>query len=272
MMGGEEGRLQQFEYDEGVATTYDTAIPENDAELAFYLRLAREAQERGEPTLELACGTGRVTAPMAREGITVVGLDVSEAMLAKAREKSEGLENVRWVEGDMRSFELSERFGLITLPVGSFQLLLSTEDQMSCVRCAREHLTADGRFVLDLMNPNIVGLGEMLSTKRGIPQRRTDREYRHPESGLIVRRWDSHEYHPSKQQIVTTTVYDEVDADGVVQSRRYDSISLRLVFPFELEHLLARCGLAIETIYGDFEKSPYRGSSAQMLVVAKRAE
>jgi SAM-dependent methyltransferase len=272
MMGGEEERLQEFEYDESVATTYDTAVPEDDAELAFYLRRAREAQERKEPTLELACGTGRVTVAMAREGISIVGIDVSEAMLAKAREKSAGLGNVRWVKGDMCSFALEERFGLITLPVGSFHLLLSTEDQMSCLRCAREHLAEDGLFVLDLMNPNIVGLGEMLSTKRGIPQRRTDREYRHPESGLTVRRWDSHEFHASKQEIVTTTVYDEVDDDGVMQSRRYDSITLRLVFPFELEHLLARCGLAVETIYGDFGEGPYRGSSAQMLVVTKRAE
>lgn len=264
--------MQEFEYDESVATTYDTAIPTNDAELAFYVRLARKAQERGEPTLELACGTGRVAVPMAREGIPIVGLDVSDAMLARAREKSEGMANVRWVEGDMCSFAMEERFGLITLPVGSFHLLLSVEDQMSCLRCARQHLTDEGRFVLDLINPNIVGLGEMLSTKRGISQRRTDREFRHPETGLIVRRWDSHEYHPSRQEIVTTNVYDEVDDEGVVASRRYDSITLRLVFPHEAEHLMARCGLEIETIYGDFNESKYRGTSAQMLVVARRAE
>src|SRR3972149_8406072 len=95
-----------FIYDEDVALRYDAAVPVQAGGIEFSLELAREAGERGLPPLELACGSGRIAVPLAQEGVRLVGLDNSPAMLARAREKSAGLAGVEWVEGDMRAFDL----------------------------------------------------------------------------------------------------------------------------------------------------------------------
>src|SRR5215210_692416 len=81
----------------------------SDTGVAFYSALA---QETGGPALEIACGTGRVSIPIARLGIAVTGLDIVPGMVDLARSKSAGLP-ARWTVGDARSFDLGERFRLI---------------------------------------------------------------------------------------------------------------------------------------------------------------
>ncbi|MCH9038335.1 MAG: class I SAM-dependent methyltransferase, partial [Chloroflexi bacterium] len=88
----------------------------------FYVEEARKSTGR---VLELACGTGRITIPLAQAGINVVGVDLSPSMLAIARKKvaelsEEDAKRVSLVEGDMRSFYVDtpggERFGLAMIP------------------------------------------------------------------------------------------------------------------------------------------------------------
>ena len=74
----------------------------SDTGVAFYAALAREA---GGPVLEIACGTGPLAIPIARQGFTVTGLDVVPDMLELARSKSAGLP-VRWVEGEVHAVSL----------------------------------------------------------------------------------------------------------------------------------------------------------------------
>jgi ubiquinone/menaquinone biosynthesis C-methylase UbiE len=68
----------------------------------------------GGTALDLACGTGRSTIELAKSGLQCTGLDASEAMLAMARQKSQGLP-ISYHVGDMRSFNFPERFDLITM-------------------------------------------------------------------------------------------------------------------------------------------------------------
>jgi ubiquinone/menaquinone biosynthesis C-methylase UbiE len=105
-----------YEY---VADHYDILTSGLEGDLDFYVGLAREAEP---PVLELGCGTGRVAIPIARAGVQIVGLDSSPPMLAKAQERSNGLTNVRWVEGDMREFDLPDRFGLVIIPYRAFSI------------------------------------------------------------------------------------------------------------------------------------------------------
>jgi ubiquinone/menaquinone biosynthesis C-methylase UbiE len=94
-----------------LANLYDLAVQDWPGELVFYRGLAERAQAGGGGVLELACGTGRMAVRLAQEGVRVVGLDHSAAMLAIAREKSAGMANTRWVEacyGDFFQGELSE--------------------------------------------------------------------------------------------------------------------------------------------------------------------
>src|SRR5690348_2367219 len=97
---------------------------DSDTGVAFYSALA---QETGSPVLEIACGTGRVSIPIAQLGFAVTGLDIVPGMLDRARSKSVGLPT-RWVEGDARTFDLSEQFRLVFLTGNAFQAFLTRSD------------------------------------------------------------------------------------------------------------------------------------------------
>ena len=102
----------------------------------FYVDLAGSAEGK---VLELGCGTGRILIPTAAAGCEIVGLDISNPMLAKCREKLQRQpkkvqKRVRLAQGDMSSFDLKETFALVTAPFRSFQHLISVEEQISCLR------------------------------------------------------------------------------------------------------------------------------------------
>src|SRR5437868_7193843 len=92
--------------------------------VAFYSALA---QETGGPVLEIACGTGRVSIPIARLGLAVTGLDIVPGMVDLARSKSASL-LARWVEADARTFDLGEQFRLIFMTGNAFQAFLTRAD------------------------------------------------------------------------------------------------------------------------------------------------
>src|SRR5207244_1015020 len=78
------------------------------ADIPFYMEEARKA---GGPVLELACGTGRLTIPIAQAGVEIVGLDLSPSMLSHActKAKAAGVD-IKFVEGDCRTFALGRKF------------------------------------------------------------------------------------------------------------------------------------------------------------------
>lgn len=260
-----------YPYDAATSVRYDAAVPIAPGEVEFYLELAQQAKERGLRTLELAAGTGRIAIPLAQAGIPIVGLDISPDMLARARQKSAGLDTVEWVEGDMCEFDLGEQFGLITIPSGSFALLIETDDQLACLRCVERHLAPGGRLAFVLENVDYVATAEWLTTKRGTLVRNPARDFVHPETGRRVLSWGMAEYHPSTQRLTGYGVMEELNDDGEVVRRVHGPpMETRYFFRFEVEHLLARCGLEVEALYGDYRKSDFRGTSAGMVWVARR--
>ena len=103
------------------AETYDASVPDWPGEIDFYREMSAEIKPRGQALLEVACGTGRVGIRLAKDGINVVGLDLSADMLAVAKKKSQDLTNIRWVQADMRSFDMDEKFGLAIITGHAFQ-------------------------------------------------------------------------------------------------------------------------------------------------------
>jgi 2-polyprenyl-3-methyl-5-hydroxy-6-metoxy-1,4-benzoquinol methylase len=149
---------QRHYFDPRVAARYDRvtrALPVVTDDVPFYVDLARQAAARGQSVIELGCGTGRVTIPMAQAGAKVTGLDNAAPMLEIARRKAhEAGVDVTWLETDMASFTLEGRFGLVAIPFRSFCLLLTEEAQRSCLACAREHLVPGGVLALNFFNPD----------------------------------------------------------------------------------------------------------------------
>jgi len=123
---------------------YDAMNRAMTSDLAFYLSEAKAAKGS---ILELACGTGRLTIPIAQGGVEIVGLDSSPSMLSHARAKAEAANvRVEWVEADCRNFELGRKFALIFLPFNSMQHLHEHSSLEALFRCVRTHLAEKGRL------------------------------------------------------------------------------------------------------------------------------
>jgi ubiquinone/menaquinone biosynthesis C-methylase UbiE len=207
------------------AATYDAAVPDWPGEIDFYRELAGEVHARGQAVLEIACGTGRVAIRLAQEGIRVVGLDLSPAMLSVARRKSAGLSTLRWVQGDMRSFELGEAFGLAIIPGHSFQNILTMEDQVAALRSIRRHIAPGGVLVVHLDHPSVRWLGEIAGDQGGVFE--DAGSFRHPQTGQLIRASRAWSYEPSTQTAISQTLWEAMDAQSDVVER-WESGPLRV--------------------------------------------
>lgn len=133
-------------YSAAGADVYAAITVGDYAEVREVLDVARRT--RGS-ILELACGAGRLTLPLARLGRAVVAVDNSARMLEllSARSASAAITNVNPLLGDMASIDLDERFGLIVLATTSIALLSAIERE-ALLDAVRRHLAPDGRFLV----------------------------------------------------------------------------------------------------------------------------
>ncbi len=253
------------------AEIYDAQYYGYTQDIAFYVE---EACQAGGPVLELACGTGRVLLPCAEAGARMTGLDDSPAMLTRCAEKlavysPETRARVRLVEGDMRTFKLSERFALITIPFRSFLLLLTVQDQLQTLTTIREHLTEAGRLIFDVFVPDVRMIAAR-SGEVGEPWTRF-KEFLDPQTGHHIMMWDSRHYRINEQIIENVFTYDEMDETGLVVRRYYKPLKLRWMYRYEAEHLLARAGFEVVALYGGFDRQPFGEDSREMIWVARKA-
>ncbi len=251
------------------AELYDQIVEDWPGEIDFYTSLGSEAGARGGETIEVACGTGRVARRLAQAGVRVFGLDASAEMLRVARSKAGRGPGPRWVQADMRSFDLGQTFALAIIPGHSFQFMLSVEDQLSCLGSIRRHLEPEGRLVVHLDHQDPKWLAEVAE---GRPIRaEPSREVIHPSTGArfnVSRTWS---FDRSTQTATVVTQWKQLDSrGGVIQMWTKGPVALHCVFRFEMEHLLARAGFALEALLGDFVGGALGNDSTEMLFQARR--
>ncbi|MBN1963475.1 MAG: class I SAM-dependent methyltransferase [Anaerolineae bacterium] len=249
------------------AQLYDQSVSDWPHEIDFYRDLAAQAQ--GEAIVEVACGTGRVAIPLAEGGARVTGLDLNPAMLDIARKKSRGRVNMRWVEGDMRSFALGESFGLALIPGHAFQNLNTPDDQLDCLACIRRHLVPGGLLVVHLDHQDVGWLGEIGADKAGVYE--TGSEVTDTQTGNRYRESYAWAYERSSQTATLWHVWEQVDSEGMV-IRRTESgpIPLHCFFRYEMEHLAYRAGFVVEALYGDFLRQPLQDDSSDMIWLLRK--
>jgi SAM-dependent methyltransferase len=223
-------------------------------DIPFYLR---QIQKHGQPVLEVACGTGRITIPIAEKGIQITGLDVSEPMLAQARQKaSQKNVAVPWIRADCRDFQLNQKFRLIFIPFNSITHLHDLESLEAFFSCVRTHLADRGRFVIDVFNPRLDIL------LRDPTRRYPVAEYADPNGrGKVI--------------VTENNVYDA--ASQINRIKWYYKIgegekwmvenNMRILFPLELDELLHYNGFVIEKKFGDYNETPFESGSPKQLVV-----
>jgi SAM-dependent methyltransferase len=252
-----------------VAESYDLVVPDrNRPDVQFYVDAAKES---GGPVLELGCGTGRVLIPTARAGVEITGLDASEEMLRVCRARLEmEPEDVRsrvcLVKAAMQDFRLDKKFALATFPFRPFQHLLTVDDQILCLRYVHAHLQDQGKLILDVYNPWLHRLVEEPGKEFG-----EEPEFTMPDGRRVVRKHRTVARNLFQQINDEEMIYEVTHPDGSAE-RIVESFQMRYLFRFEAEHLLARCGFALEHVYSDYQKSPY-GSQypGELILIARRA-
>jgi len=250
------------------AQTYDESVPDWPGEVDFYREMAAAVKSHAGAVLEIACGTGRIAIRLAQDGVRVGGLDLSAHMLEAATQKSTALRNVRWIQGDMRAFELGKPFDLALIPGHSFQNLNTPQDQVACLECIKRHLKPGGSLVVHLDHQDLSWLGGLVREKGGHFE--PAEQFQHPETGHQIRASRAWSYEPASQTAICQTVWEACADDGAVVERwQTEPIRLHCVFRFEMEHLLARAGFAVEAVYGDFFRHPLGDRSSEMIWVAR---
>jgi SAM-dependent methyltransferase len=236
-------------------------------DVPFYLELAARL---GGPVLELGCGTGRVGLELARAGHTVVGLDLSEGMLAEYRRKLAAepaavQDRVTLVQGDMADFSLAGRFPLIIVPFRAFQHLLDEQSQRACLRAVRAHLADGGRFVYDSFNPSVPYIAAAMQKGRTWTY---DTIVPDGAGGTFMRAMYANP-NAGAQRHELMLRYEQLDADGQIVGTWIEGLPLRWLYRWEAQYLLELCGLQVEEAYGSYLKEPLTGDSKELIFVCK---
>jgi ubiquinone/menaquinone biosynthesis C-methylase UbiE len=222
------------------------------SDIDFYVSCAREF---GGPILELATGTGRVLWPIAAAGFDIVGVDISETMLAQARQKaarktSATRERVRFYQMDMTSFELGEFFRLVLVPFRAFHHLTLANQQRRALSCVNRSLLPAGHLVVDLLDPRLD------YCVPGAPPPITERKAIDPSNGhIVVRRVVDRINDPIRQVFTEQCRIEELDEHGRSLDSEETSWSFRWATRQEMRYLFELTGFEVVAEYSDFFRS-----------------
>jgi ubiquinone/menaquinone biosynthesis C-methylase UbiE len=254
-------------YDSVIADFYDTSplVARRAQDVNFYREIAAT---HGGPILELGCGTGRITMPLAESGQRITGMDISRKMLERAERKRAALnaeqrERVRLVQGDMTRFDLSEQFPLIVIPFRPFQHLMAVDEQLRCLACVRRHLATGGRLILDFFQTDAARMHDPAFLEEHFV---AEYEIAGGRKVRLTERISA--FHRAEQRNDVEMAFAVTDAAGR-QHRSVFAFTFRYFFRYEVEHLLARSGFRVTELFGDFDRSALQDDSPEMIFVAE---
>ncbi len=204
------------------------------------------------PTLELAIGTGRVAIPLVERGIEVHGLDSSEAMVAKLREKPGGAD-IPVTYGDISRFKTDRTYPLAFLLLNTIYGLQTQEEQISCFASAARSLAPGGAFVVEGFVPDPTRF------HRGSRAHVYDVGLDH-----VLIEADVHDR--AEQRVLEQHV--RISTNGIQMFPAF----LRYIWPSEMDLMARLTGLTLEARYGDWSGTPFSAESENNISVYRLGE
>lgn len=244
-----------------IAPFYDIEHQQFAEDLDMYRNFAELCSG---PLLELACGSGRLLIPLAREGYTIIGIDTSEKMLSLARERVQQANltaNVTLIQQDMSELQLPRKFSLAFVALGSFAHLTSRKAQQQALTSIRKQLNTGATFIIDISNADARYMenlsGQLLhqGTWQGA-------------DGTFLTHLVSPASSQTKHLLELTHFYDQ-HAQGGPINRTVITTHLYLFERTEMELLLEQAGFVIKSVYGDHDLGPFTLESQRMIVIAE---
>ena len=229
-------------FGERVAARYDEQPqPAPDEAVDLLAELAGDGA-----VLEFAIGTGRVAVPLAARGIEVAGIDSSDAMLRRLREKSADIEAV---EGDMATTRVPGEFSLVYLVFNTIFNLTSQDGQVACFENAAAHLQPGGRFVIEARVPEIQRLppGQSVLPWRADPGGMSYYVY-----DVVTQRLSGQHYYFK---------------DGLVEA---SPTEMRYAWPAEMDLMARIAGMRLAHRWGGWKKEPFTSVSPSHISVYEK--
>jgi SAM-dependent methyltransferase len=199
----------------------------------------------GGAALELAIGTGRIALPLSQHGVRVQGIDLSEAMAARLREKPGG-EAIDVTVGDIATTRVDGSFSLVYLVFNTIGNLTTQDEQVACFENVASHLEPGGCFVIELDVPELRRLppGETVR-----PFEVTDDHLGFDEFDVVHQGLVSHHFWP----------------DGDAWHRA--SVPFRYAWPAELDLMARIAGMRLRERWGGWKREPFTADSTKHVSV-----
>ena len=233
-------------FDEHVAARYDVSEAEMFEAEAIdpVVEVLAELAGSGR-ALELGIGTGRIALPLARRGVSVHGIDLSKAMVARLRAKRDG-EDIGVTIGDFATTTVDGSFSLAYLAFNTIMNLTTQAAQVACFRNAAAHLEPGGCFVIEVTIPDL----------RRLPPGETFHVFNASEN-----HWGIDEYQVATQGL-TSHHFETVD--GTVERL---SIPFRYAWPSELDLMAQLAGMELRSRWGGWKREPFTSESTKHVSV-----
>jgi len=237
-------------FDERIAATYEVKWPELfepavvDPAVSFLADLARSGT-----ALELGIGTGRLALPLSQRGIRVQGIELSPAMAARLRAQP-GADGIGVTIGDFATAKVSDTFGLAYLVRNTIMNLTTQDAQVECFRNVAGHLEPGGRFVIEVIVPELQRRppGETVRAFTVTPRHLGFDEYDIAAQGVI-----SHHYWVDNGELETF------------------SAPFRYVWPSELDLMARLAGMSLRERWSDWKREPFTSDSMSHISVWQKS-
>ena len=219
-------------YDDSSDGMFDPAFTNTVADLLAGLA-------SGGRALELGIGTGRIALPLARRGVEVHGIDLSQAMVARLRAKPGG-DAIGVTIGDFATTRVDGTFSLAYLVYNTINNLTTQDAQVACFRNAAAHLEPGGCFVIEVGVPAL----------RRLPPGQDVVPWRVSPTG-----W-AYDVYDTATQAMSSNYITVEDGRG-----EYHSIPFRYVWPAELDLMARLAGTRLRDRWADWSRQPFTRES-----------
>ncbi len=221
--------------------------------------LKRLALEQGGAILDVGCGTGIVTVPLAETGLETVGIDLTEAMLERAKGKARGKNNLLFCRVNALEFELDTRFALAIMTGNAFQQFLSEKEIRTLLANIHNHLQQGGLLVFDTRLPK----GYDLSL---------DKDFRFYQTyidlaGQNVRYFDKQ----VRYNADTGLLYFEMKREYASGRERRSSETIKFTPLETLLTLIQESGFEVMDVYRNWELEPFETGAANGVFKVRKA-
>jgi SAM-dependent methyltransferase len=200
----------------------------------------------GGRALELGIGTGRIALPLARRGIPVHGIDLSQAMLARLRAKPGG-DAIGVTIGDFATTRVHGTFSVAYLVFNTIMNLTTQAAQVACFRNVAAHLHPGGCFVIEAGIPDL----------RRLPPGQTAVPFH-----ISPTRW-AFDIYDVATQAMSSNYVENSGGEGGQGEGKCTSIPFRYVWPSELDLMAQLAGLRLSERWDGWTRQPFTSESRQ---------